>query len=82
MAGIYVGSWCCLIAVSGDYVLGWQWCDTEKKAALAALLGRFPAPRVAITEAVPGSRRRYLTAGPIPPCSDAWSMSSATCART
>jgi hypothetical protein len=42
--GIYVGSWCCLIAVAGDYVLGWQWCDTEKKAAWAALLARFPAP--------------------------------------
>lgn len=48
--GIYVGSWCCLIAVSGDYVLGWQWCDTEKKAAWAALLERFPAPRVVITD--------------------------------
>jgi hypothetical protein len=48
--GIYVGSWCCLIAVAGDYVLGWQWCDTEKKAAWAALLERFPAPRVVITD--------------------------------
>jgi hypothetical protein len=43
--GIYVGSWCCLIGVAGEHVLGWQWCDTEKKAAWAALLGRFPAPR-------------------------------------
>ncbi|MFB9819076.1 transposase [Arthrobacter ramosus] len=48
--GIYIGSWCCLIAVAGDYVLGWQWCDTEKKAAWAALLGRFPAPGVVITD--------------------------------
>ncbi|MFE4082847.1 IS1249 family transposase [Arthrobacter sp. NtRootA1] len=48
--GIFVGSWCCLIAVAGDYVLGWQWCDTEKKAAWAALLQRFPAPRVVITD--------------------------------
>lgn len=48
--GIYVGSWCCLIAVSGDFVLGWQWCDTEKKAAWAALLARFPAPTVVITD--------------------------------
>ena len=48
--GIYVGSWCCLIAVAGEHVIGWQWCDTEKKAAWAALLGRFPAPRVVITD--------------------------------
>jgi hypothetical protein len=48
--GIYVGSWCCLIAVSGEYVLGWQWCDTEKKAAWAALLAQFPAPTVVITD--------------------------------
>ena len=48
--GIYVGSWCCLIAVAGDHVLGWQWCDTEKKAAWAALLARFPAPTVVITD--------------------------------
>ncbi|GAP61235.1 transposase [Arthrobacter sp. Hiyo1] len=48
--GIHVGSWCCLIAVAGEHVLGWQWCDTEKKAAWAALIGRFPAPRVVITD--------------------------------
>ena len=48
--GIYVGSWCCLIAIAGEYVIGWQWCDTEKKAAWAALLQRFPAPRVVITD--------------------------------
>lgn len=48
--GIYVGSWCCLIAIAGEHVIGWQWCDTEKKAAWAALLGPFPAPRVVITD--------------------------------
>lgn len=48
--GIYVGSWCCLIAIAGEHVIGWQWCDTEKKAAWAALLQRFPAPRVVITD--------------------------------
>jgi hypothetical protein len=48
--GIYVGSWCCLIAVAGDHVLGWQWCDTEKKAAWGALLARFPAPTVVVTD--------------------------------
>lgn len=48
--GIYVGSWCCLIAIAGEHVIGWQWCDTEKKAAWAALLQRFPAPRVVVTD--------------------------------
>ena len=29
--GIYLtGGWCCLIAIAGGHVIGWQWCDTEK----------------------------------------------------
>ena len=40
--GIYVGSRRCLIAVSGDYVLGRPWCDTEKKAAWAGLTLQSP----------------------------------------
>lgn len=48
--GIYIGSWCCLIAIAGEHSIGWQWSDTEKKAAWAALLDRFPAPRVVITD--------------------------------
>jgi mutator family transposase len=47
---IYVGSWRCLITVAWDHVLGWQWCDTEKKAAWAALLARFPGPTVVVTD--------------------------------
>ena len=31
-------------------MIGWQWCDTEKKTAWAALLRRFPAPRVVIID--------------------------------
>lgn len=34
LCGFVVLSDCCV----RDYVLGWQWCDTEKKAAWAALL--------------------------------------------
>lgn len=41
--GIYVGPWCCLIAIAGEHMIGWQWGDTEKKAAWAALLEPFPA---------------------------------------
>lgn len=48
--GIYLGSWSCLIAISGEHVMGWQWCDTEKKVAWAALLARFPPPLVVITD--------------------------------
>lgn len=31
-------------------MLGWQWCDQEKTAAWSALLERFPAPTVVITD--------------------------------
>ena len=48
--GIYLGTWCALIATAGAHVIGWQWCDTEKSAAWAALLERFPAPRVAVCD--------------------------------
>lgn len=48
--GIYLGSWCALIATAGAHVIGWQWCDTEKSAAWAALLERFPAPRVVVCD--------------------------------
>ncbi|MDQ4501217.1 IS1249 family transposase, partial [Sinomonas sp. ASV322] len=39
-----------LIATAGEHVIGWQWCDTEKSAAWAALLERFPAPRVVVCD--------------------------------
>lgn len=49
--GIYLrGGGCCLIAISGGHVIGWQWCDTEKKAAWVALIERFPAPRVVVID--------------------------------
>ncbi|WP_374953454.1 transposase [Pseudoclavibacter sp. AY1H1] len=45
--GIYLGSWCLLIAVTEDLqVLAWQWCSTESAAAWTALLARIPAPVV------------------------------------
>jgi hypothetical protein len=40
--GIYVGSWCCLIAIAGENVIGWQWCDSEKKAARACSASAVP----------------------------------------
>lgn len=51
MDGIYLGrGWCCLIAIANGNVIGWQWCDTEKKAAWLALLEQFPAPRVVVID--------------------------------
>ncbi|TLP90351.1 IS1249 family transposase [Nesterenkonia salmonea] len=59
--GIYIGSWCCLIAISPAGVIGYQWCDTEKRAAWEALLARFPAPAVVVTDGGTGllSARKY-----------------------
>jgi hypothetical protein len=49
--GIYLSrGWCCLIASTPAGVIGWQWCDTEKKIAWEALLSRFPAPLVVIND--------------------------------
>ena len=44
--GIYLsGGWCCLIAITGGKVIGWQWCDHEKAVAWTALLERIAPPR-------------------------------------
>lgn len=48
--GIYIGSWCCLIAIAPSGVIGYQWCDTEKRPAWEALMQRFPAPRVVVID--------------------------------
>ncbi|KAB1642748.1 IS256 family transposase [Gulosibacter chungangensis] len=49
--GIYIGSWCLLIAITQEQqVLAWQWCARESKAAWQALLERIPAPTVVICD--------------------------------
>ncbi len=49
--GIYIGSWCLLIAVTEQLqVLAWQWCARESTAAWAALLTRIPAPTVVVCD--------------------------------
>lgn len=49
--GIYLaGGWCCLIAIAGGHVIGWQWCDREKRIAWQTLLERIPAPKVVVTD--------------------------------
>lgn len=54
--GIYLSHhWCLLIATNESHVIGWQWCDRESVAAWQALLSRFPAPTVVITDGGPGA---------------------------
>lgn len=49
--GIWIGSWCLLIALSDTgRVLGWQWCARESTAAWKALLEQIPAPAVLVSD--------------------------------
>lgn len=49
--GIYIGSWCLLIAATEQLqVLAWQWCARESAAAWGALLERIPAPTVVVCD--------------------------------
>lgn len=49
--GIYIGSWCLLIAVTESLqVLAWQWCARESTAAWQALLSHIPAPAVVVCD--------------------------------
>lgn len=49
--GIWIGSWCLLIAVTEKLeVLAWQWCARESTAAWTALLEKIPAPAVIVCD--------------------------------
>jgi hypothetical protein len=49
--GIWIGSWCLLIAVTEKLqVLAWQWSARESTAAWTALLERIPAPAVVVCD--------------------------------
>lgn len=49
--GIWIGSWCLLIAVTDKLeVLAWQWSGGESTAAWTALLERIPAPGVVVCD--------------------------------
>lgn len=54
--GTYFQSWCLLVAYDGQYVIGWQWCETENKHAWGALLKQIPAPDVVVTDGGAGLR--------------------------
>jgi len=49
--GIWIGTWCLLIAVTNTLeVLAWQWSGGESTAAWAALFERIPAPAVVVCD--------------------------------
>lgn len=62
--GTYFQGWCLLVAFNGSHVIGWQWCDRESKAAWGALLARFPAPDVVVTDGGTGLRAALDTYWP------------------
>ena len=49
--GIWIGTWCLLIALSDSgRVLAWQWCARETTAAWKALLCQIPAPGILVSD--------------------------------
>ena len=49
--GIWIGSWCLLIAVTEKLeILAWQWSGGESTEAWTALLERIPAPTVVVCD--------------------------------
>lgn len=64
--GIWIGSWCLLIALSDTgRVLAWQWCGGESTAAWAALFPQVPAPAVLVSDGgsgVPSALRQVWPA--------------------
>lgn len=55
--GVWIGSWCLLIAQSAaGTVIGWQWCARESTAAWEALFTNIPEPVVVVTDGGSGIR--------------------------
>lgn len=55
--GVWIGSWCLLIAQSSTgQVIAWQWCARESSAAWQALFTQIPAPAVVVTDGGSGIR--------------------------
>ena len=49
--GIWIGSWCLLIAINETgSVLAWQWCGRESIASWTALLEQIPEPAVLVSD--------------------------------
>lgn len=63
--GIWVGSWCLLIAVTPSLqVLAWQWCARESAAAWTALFEQIPAPMVVVADGGSGLAAALRTTWP------------------
>lgn len=63
--GVWIGTWCLLIAVSdGGDVLAWQWCGRETTAAWTALLEQVPAPAVIVSDGGSGLPSALRTCWP------------------
>lgn len=55
--GIWVGTWCLLIAQSSTgHVIAWQWAARETTAAWEALFAQVPPPTVVVTDGGSGIR--------------------------
>ena len=55
--GVWVGSWCLLIAQAGTgQVIAWQWCARESGAAWRALFQQIAPPNVVVTDGGSGIR--------------------------
>lgn len=55
--GVWIGSWCLLIAQSATgTVIAWQWAARESTAAWEALFAQIPAPLVVVTDGGSGIR--------------------------
>lgn len=55
--GVWVGSWCMLIALSStNHVLGWQWAARESTAAWEALFMQILEPAIIVTDGGSGIR--------------------------
>ncbi|MDF2047251.1 hypothetical protein QE406_003136 [Microbacterium testaceum] len=63
--GVWIGSWCLLIAQSDTgRVLAWQWCARESTAAWTALFEQVPPPVVVVTDGGSGIRSALATTWP------------------
>lgn len=63
--GIWIGSWCLLIAINTTgNVLAWQWCGGESIAAWTALLEQIPAPDVLVSDGGTGLPTALRTVWP------------------
>lgn len=63
--GIWIGSWCLLIALSDTgHVIAWQWAARESTAAWEALFGQFPPPEVVVTDGGSGIRSALANTWP------------------